>query len=241
MTTTTLEERKFESEKAARTRELEIREREVAAKESEIEVRERELRRSRWFNPTFLALCAAAIGLFGSFLVARVNNENTQEVERMQSESNITLEAIKTGTGNTDAACKNLVFLVSLGLIRDVPGKIQAVCKDVPLGPPSLPAEPQRAPSGFTPIQGTVTSIEGEVVDDNNHPLAGVRVELAGSSAVSNATGRFKIEVAKGLEIGQRVQFTATKEGYSPAYPTLAVPSSFEYIHFVMPKAAPQQ
>ena len=59
---------------------------------------------------------------------------------RLQSEANITLEAIETGTGNTDDDCKNLTFFVSLGLVHDPEGKIATQCKNAPAGPPSLPA-----------------------------------------------------------------------------------------------------
>jgi hypothetical protein len=146
-----LEARRFAQETADRARELDIREREVAAKEEE-------LKRSRWLNPTVIGLFAAALGLIGSVVVARVNNANTQEVQRLQSEANITLEAIKTGTGNTDAACKNLIFFVSLGLIRDSGEKIETQCKGAPAGPPSLP-------TGQTRIVGETYLYNGKVVD----------------------------------------------------------------------------
>ncbi len=115
-------------------RELDLKEREVAAREREVLAKEEELKRSRWLNPTVIGLFAAALGLLGSVIVARVNNANTQAVERLQSEANITLEAIKTGTGNTDAACKNLTFFVSLGLVHDPEGKIATQYKNAPTG-----------------------------------------------------------------------------------------------------------
>jgi hypothetical protein len=132
-----------------RKRELDIKEREVAAKEREVLAKEEELKRSRWLNPTVIGLFAAALGLIGSVIVARVNNSNTQEVQRLQSEANITLEAIKTGTGNTDAACKNLIFFVELGLVRDPEGKIGNQCHNAPAGPPSLPADQGRLQAGI--------------------------------------------------------------------------------------------
>jgi len=96
-----LDERKFAEETSSRTRELDLREREVAAKE-------RELKRSGWLNPVTLGIFAAAVGLIGNVVVAVVNNHNVQQVEHDHSQSNLVLEAIKTGS--SDAACTNLIF-----------------------------------------------------------------------------------------------------------------------------------
>jgi hypothetical protein len=105
-----LDERKFERENTAKTRELDLREREVAVKEREVS--------SRWGNPIVLGLFATALGLAGNVWVAHSNNTNTLEVERQRSQSSLVLEAIRTG-GNADATCKNLVFFVELGLVDD--------------------------------------------------------------------------------------------------------------------------
>jgi hypothetical protein len=102
-----------------RKRELDIMEREVAAKEREVLAKEEDLKRSRWLNPTVIGLFAAALGLIGSVIVARVNDSNTlrvaienntatQTVESHRAQSNLVLEAIRTG--NPDAACRNLTF-----------------------------------------------------------------------------------------------------------------------------------
>ena len=99
-----LDERRFDEEIATKRRELELKEKEVAVKEREAEAKEREvaakeleLRRSRWLNPTVIGLFAAAFGLIGSVIVARVNNATSQQVERFRAPSNLVLEAIKTG------------------------------------------------------------------------------------------------------------------------------------------------
>lgn len=171
-----LDARRFAQETADRKRELDIQEREVAAKEEE-------LKRSRWLNPTVIGLFAAALGLIGSVIVARVNNANTQEVQRLQSEANITLEAIKTGTGNTDGACKNLTFFVSLGLIRDLGGKIGTQCKGAPEGPPSLPAgEPSSQTQAFW--------FRGKVVDGSTgEGVAGAFVSVTSVGAPVKPVG----------------------------------------------------
>jgi hypothetical protein len=81
------DERKFEEDSNARRRELDLREREVAAKEREVAAKEEELRRSRWLNPTVIGLFAASLGLIGSVVVARVNNQNSEQVDRLRSQS----------------------------------------------------------------------------------------------------------------------------------------------------------
>jgi hypothetical protein len=135
-----LDERKLEHEVAAKQRELDLNEREVAAKEREVATKEKELERSRWLNPTVIGILVAAVGLITSVVVARLNNKATQEIERQRAQSTIILEAIRTGTGNTDASCKNLVFLSNLGLIDDPQQTIHKQCASVPAGIPSLPS-----------------------------------------------------------------------------------------------------
>lgn len=132
-----LEERKLHEETAARTRELDLKEREVSAKEQE-------LSRSRFLTPTALGLFAAAAALVGNVIVARVNNQSSQQLEHTRLQSNLIIEAIKTG--NQDGACQNLTFFVGLGLVDDPNGTIRQVCNSTPKGAPSLPANTQSAP-----------------------------------------------------------------------------------------------
>lgn len=89
-----------------KNRELDLREREVAAKEKEVNA-------SRWSNPVVIGLFAATLGLLGNFIVARVNNQNTQQIEHIRSQSSLILEAIRTN-GNAAVACRNLTFFVNL-------------------------------------------------------------------------------------------------------------------------------
>jgi hypothetical protein len=176
-----LEARKFAQETAARKRELDLKEREVLAKEEE-------LKRSRWLNPTVIGLFAAALGLIGSVVVARVNNANTQEVQRLQAEANITLEAIKTGTGNTDAACKNLIFFVSLGLIRDPGGKIGTQCRGTPAGPPSLPT------GQISSAQTQTFLFKGKVVDGSTKEgIVGAKVSVTPLGALVSTANDYVI------------------------------------------------
>jgi hypothetical protein len=135
-----LDERKLQYDIAARQRELDLREREIVTKEREVSSKEKELERSRWLNPMVIGIFAASIGLISSILVAYLNNKATQEQERQRGQSTIILEAIRTGTGNTDASCKNLLFLANLRLIDDPKGTIGKQCASVRGGIPSLPA-----------------------------------------------------------------------------------------------------
>src|SRR5580704_7852956 len=117
-------------EQLAKTRELDIYEREVAAREREVTTKEAELAKSRWSNPIVLALLAGTIGLIANMLVAYANNRTTQRVEHARSQSDLTLEAIRTGS--PEKACKNLVTFISLGLLDDAEGTIRHNCETSP-------------------------------------------------------------------------------------------------------------
>lgn len=153
------------AEAAVSQRELDLKEREVAAKEREIASKEKELDRSRWLNPTVIAIFVAAIGLISSVIVARLNNTATQELERQRAQSTIILEAIRTGTGNTDASCRNLAFLANLGLIDDPKGTIHKQCVSVPEGIPSLPAATQFSDNvtGRNKVAETIRTLENPI------------------------------------------------------------------------------
>lgn len=142
--------------------------------------------------------------------MARVNNTNTQEVERLNSESNVILEAIKTGTGNTDAACKNLSFLAKLGLVHDPEGKIAKECKDAPAGPPSLPANQISSQVGPVFLRGEVRDSAGSPI-----PQALVRVEGVGGT-ITTDNGEFRIELPLLYPPGSSVRVSVTKSGYEP-------------------------
>ena len=92
-------------EQIAKTRELDIYEREVAAREREVTAKEAETKKSRWSSPLVIALLAGAIGLIGNSIVTYLNNRNTQQVGRIRSQSNLILEAIRTGS--PEKACTN--------------------------------------------------------------------------------------------------------------------------------------
>lgn len=213
----------LEQEAAAKKRELDLKEREVAAKEREADAKVLELNRSRWLNPTVLGLFAAAIGLLGNVVVTRINNSNTQDVERIRSEANVILEAIRTGTGNTDAACKNLRFLVTLGLVRDLNQKIATQCQAAPIGPPSLPASQIENELGG--------SLVIKILDDETKtPIAGVRILAQFSSSTdsryTDATGVVLFTFRSSV-----VSLRAEKDGYHGREATLAFQSFGTHEH----------
>lgn len=152
--------------------ELRVKEQEIKLKETEIKAKERELRTSRWMNPVVIGLFATALGLAVNIIVTVVNNRNTQEVEHFHTQSTLVLEAIKTN-GDTNAACKNLIFFVSLGLLEDTNHTITGACPGNIQGVPSVSDEGPPDSSGghlFYPLRV-------QTVDDNGAPVSGVSVE----------------------------------------------------------------
>jgi hypothetical protein len=188
-----------------RKRELDIKEREVAAHEREVAAKEADLKKSAWLSPTVIGLFVAALGLIGSIVVARVNNSNTQEVERLRSQSTLVLEAIKTGS--PDSACKNLTFFVGLGLLDDSSQTIRKECASAPAGAPSLPSN-----RPDTPANGVIFT--GKVYEEGTGaPIPGATVSAPelGVSCVTSQNGQYVMPYPNGVrEILLRVQ----KDGY---------------------------
>src|SRR5579862_7113886 len=106
-------------------RELDLREREVAAREREIAAKEAEFNRSLWLNPLVIGLFVAALGFVGNAVVALLNNQTTQSVERFRARSNLVIGAINT---DQQKACNNLLFLVNAKLLDDTGSAVKQVC-----------------------------------------------------------------------------------------------------------------
>jgi hypothetical protein len=121
------------------------------------------------------------VGLIGSVVVARVNNQNSQQVERLRSQSNLILEAIKTGSPS--AACTNLLFFVRMRLLADPDRAIQSECASAPKGAPSLPADNQRKL-----VSGDVS---GTVFDLATGPVANAKVTFCGRVIMTDSHGKF--------------------------------------------------
>jgi hypothetical protein len=198
-----------------------LKEREVVAREREVELKAQEINRSRWLNPVVLGLFAATAGLIGNIVVARVNNANTQDVERLRLQSNLILEAIKT---DPKSACTNLVFLVGLGLVEDGRHTIREACES---------SSSQKRPS----IQSMTNNDIYGVVKDEKGPIEGARVVAVGLKGYGDGTDHQEYEEDRTDVIGQfylhfpksiRVVLHIERQGYEPR--TVSVESGGRYL-----------
>lgn len=158
-------------------RDFTLREQELALKRKESEFREREIslkekdqQFARWLNPLFLALVAATATLIGNILVTheqtkaalrqeQTRNEGILAQTRFKAQSDLILEAIKTG--DPAKAATNLDFFVKLGFIQDGDHKIAqylASKNDIPVLPPAAGVFPSSDARMFKPVQ----SLTGE-------------------------------------------------------------------------------
>src|ERR1035438_4693289 len=165
----TNEERKADRDLALREQELALRRDELAVKLRELRLKEEDQRYSRWLNPIFLGLIAATLTLTGNILVTReqtkasleqerTRNRNSLEQARAKAQSDLILEAIKTG--NPSKAATNLDFFVNLGFINDPEGRIKKYLVntgDVPVLPPA-----SGTASANTGIFKSVQTLKGE-------------------------------------------------------------------------------
>ena len=207
-------------EQVAKTRELDIYEREVAAREREVAAKEGELKKSRWSNPVVIALLAGALGLAGNAIVAYLNNQNTRQVERMRSQSDLILEAIRTGS--PEKACTNLVTFIGLGLVDDAGKTIRQNCQTSPATGPFLPVG--------NPILSSATGmglgmgggalafsnvIQGIVLDADSHkPVDNALVSVEGlGGAETDTEGNFRLELPT-FSSKLAYNVTVEKEGY---------------------------
>jgi hypothetical protein len=198
-------------EQLAKTRELDIYEREVAAKEAE-------LSRSPW-SPTAITVFIAMLALVGNLIALVVNNWNLQKVERIRSQSNITLEAIRTG--NPETACKNLLTFINLGLVDDAEKTIRHNCETSPASGPSLPVNLGiTSPTSFTTgqfLDAVNNVIRGVVLDADTHQPIGdvaVSVPAASLSAQTDAKGQFVMTLPKNTMLPFGTVLNAEKPGY---------------------------
>ena len=190
-------------------RELDLKEREVAAREREVTAKERE-NGDRWRSPVVLGLFAAALGLAGNTVVAWLNGQNSQNVERAHAQSTLIVEAIKSG--DNVKTCQNLRFFVSLNLLDDPQGTIRRICEKTPEGIPSLPLSSGPA---------HVNYLNGNVADAETHaPIAGARVKSMGVWAQEQITtqdGNWSMTLPSVLE-GSEIELLVEKKGYETAH-----------------------
>jgi hypothetical protein len=149
-----------------------LKQQELKLKELEVRAKGREVASSKWLNPVVIGLFSAALVLLGNVIVTTINSSNTQALERARTQSTIIFEAIKTN-GDTNAACKNLIFFASLGLIEDTNHAITGACPGNMQGIPSVSVHlPADALSGtiFYPVVV-------RTVDDRGAPVSDVDIE----------------------------------------------------------------
>jgi len=160
-----------EEETSLQELEVRLKQQELKFKELEVQAKERELASSKWLNPVVIGLFSAALVLLGNVIVTTINSNNTRALERARTQSTIILEAIKTN-GDTNAACKNLIFFASLGLIEDTNHTITGACPGDMQGIPSVSVGPPDLLSGtvFYPVVV-------QTVDDKGAPVPDVNVE----------------------------------------------------------------
>jgi putative chitinase len=76
-------------------------------------------------SPLILAVITGIIGLIGAGVANVLQTRSNLQLERQKFESSLMLKAIETG--KPEAAAKNLLFLVKVGLINDASGRIAAL------------------------------------------------------------------------------------------------------------------
>jgi hypothetical protein len=113
----------------------------IAMRGREVAVKEREQASSKWRSPLVVAILAATAAAVGNAVVAVVNGGQQVALEDSKAESARILEMTKTG--DTEAAARNLEFLLRSGLIAntDRAKKVTAfLATRTPGTGPSLPA-----------------------------------------------------------------------------------------------------
>src|SRR5476651_975807 len=73
-----------------------------------------------------------------------ISNRSAQEIERNREQSSLIVQAVSTG--NADAACKNLISFIALGLLQDPKG-VLGKCKTALDTIPVLPAAKTYTPT----------------------------------------------------------------------------------------------
>jgi len=184
---------------------LDVREKAVEAREKALDAREKA---SLLKNPTFLALLAAFVALLGNMFVTYFNNRTLHENEKSQEQSNLVLQAIRTGK-NPSESCRNLLFFVNVGLLDDPHSTIRNQCQQDPTSVPSLPANPN-----LLFDTAAVSVLNGVVRDEFSHPIQGATVSAVGSYSVStDANGAFLLSLREATTNPVRV--TVEKQGYA--------------------------
>ncbi|HEV8369307.1 MAG TPA: hypothetical protein VGQ39_15235 [Pyrinomonadaceae bacterium] len=143
---------------------LEIKQTELAIKQAELKskLNEKPLtppqtqaqpQRTTAPSPLTLAIITGIIGLIGAGVANVLQTRSNLQLERQKFESSLMLKAIETG--KPEAAAKNLLFLVRVGLINDPSGRIAAL-ESKPEDAPVLPV----APGAVAPVPRTASAAQ---------------------------------------------------------------------------------
>jgi hypothetical protein len=140
---------------------LEIKQTELAIKQAELKAKLNEKpplappppQRPSAASPLTLAIITGIIGLIGAGVANVLQTRSNLQLERQKFESSLMLKAIETG--KPEAAAKNLLFLVKVGLINDASGKI-ATFESKPEDAPVLPI----APGAVVPVPRTASAAQ---------------------------------------------------------------------------------
>lgn len=220
-----IDERRLVQEGDLRRADLALREREIHAKESE-------LQRSRWLNPTVVALVGATVALCGNVFVAWYNNQAARKAahDHFQSEqvaahnqfqSELILRAVSTG--DYDSACKNLINMINLHILDDPNGSMSK-CAQVPSNIPVLPPESKTYIPPLDMNSSAQTSMNVTVTREDRGDNVLFRVAFTCPQANSiirgfNLITVYAFKTAKG---GQRIQdmtLPSIKGEWSPGEP----------------------
>ncbi len=161
-----------------------LREAELAFRKEEMHARlesEAAGRRVR-FSPLGVALFSGALGLIGTGAGALLQGYSNMKLERQKFESQLIFKAIETG--NPEAAAKNLLFMVKIGLIQDPTGKIGQL-QASPHDSPVLPVVSQPATEMIRRMGLSVQAIQEVLQEEGIYtgPLSGL-YDLRTSEAV---------------------------------------------------------
>jgi V8-like Glu-specific endopeptidase len=145
-----LDRARLDGELELKRRELELREREINAGDKA---------RSRWSSPLIVAAATAILGLFVNLMLSQYTARQQLALEREKRQGELLIRAI--GTDDTEAARRNLEFLIDIGLLPDEDGQITTALEDPERVPvlPSGPARPVRELPPEDPRRTWVASI----------------------------------------------------------------------------------
>lgn len=133
-----IEHSKLELEKERTERELDLKSIELDLKREELTLRrELETKKPLTSSPLTAAIVSGFLALVGIGVANFYQSRANLLLEREKAQSGLILKAIETG--NPEAATKNLLFLLKLGLINDPTGRIAALEKN-PEDAPFLPS-----------------------------------------------------------------------------------------------------